>query len=156
MNTITNSLYCHLLGTITDQTNLVHVLLSSNQHETIQFHILSSPRIPLDGNQELLAGKLVHWLEGTKQPFSFWTEPLYCQETELSTDLVVPLLHPLRLLPLFVERQAHRPVMSVWRKRTRPQDPHPSTLLPAGSPTSPSVVEERVMFPSKNQLGPNT
>jgi len=37
----------HLLGKVTHQTTPVHVLLSGNHHETIQFHILQSPCIPL-------------------------------------------------------------------------------------------------------------
>ncbi|KAI3354114.1 hypothetical protein L3Q82_018667 [Scortum barcoo] len=37
----------HLLGTVTHQTEPVHMLLSGNHHETIQFHILHSPRLPL-------------------------------------------------------------------------------------------------------------
>ncbi|KAI3375644.1 hypothetical protein L3Q82_003959 [Scortum barcoo] len=37
----------HLLGTVTHQTEPIHMLLSGNHHETIQFHILHSPRLPL-------------------------------------------------------------------------------------------------------------
>ena len=37
----------HLLGTVFYQTIPVPMLLSGNHHETVQFHILSSPRIPL-------------------------------------------------------------------------------------------------------------
>lgn len=37
----------HLLGTVTHQTVPVHMLLSGNHHETIQFHVLRSPHIPL-------------------------------------------------------------------------------------------------------------
>lgn len=37
----------HLLGTVTHQTVPVRMLLSGNQHETIQFHILQSPHLPL-------------------------------------------------------------------------------------------------------------
>uniref|UniRef100_A0A8D3E3V3 Gypsy retrotransposon integrase-like protein 1 n=1 Tax=Scophthalmus maximus TaxID=52904 RepID=A0A8D3E3V3_SCOMX len=37
----------HLLGTVTHQTAPIHMLLSGNHHETVQFHILSSPRIPV-------------------------------------------------------------------------------------------------------------
>ena len=37
----------HLLGTVTHQTRPVQMLLSGNHHETISFHILRSPRIPL-------------------------------------------------------------------------------------------------------------
>ena len=37
----------HLLGTVTHQTMPIHMLLSSSHHETIQFHILKSPYLPL-------------------------------------------------------------------------------------------------------------
>lgn len=37
----------YLLGTVTQQTTPVHVLLSGNHHGTIQFHSLRSPLIPL-------------------------------------------------------------------------------------------------------------
>ncbi|TWW59253.1 Retrotransposon-derived protein PEG10 [Takifugu flavidus] len=37
----------HLLGTITHQTTPIHMLLSGNHHETIHFHILKSPHLPL-------------------------------------------------------------------------------------------------------------
>ena len=37
----------HILGNVTHQTSPVHLLLSGNHHETIQFHILSSLRLPL-------------------------------------------------------------------------------------------------------------
>jgi len=37
----------HVLGTITHQTTPIHMLLSGNHYETIQFHILPSPQIPL-------------------------------------------------------------------------------------------------------------
>ena len=37
----------HLLGTVTHQTVPVHMLLSGKHHETIQFHVLRSPHIPL-------------------------------------------------------------------------------------------------------------
>ncbi|KAI3354919.1 hypothetical protein L3Q82_004718 [Scortum barcoo] len=37
----------HLLGMVTLQTESIHMLLSGNHHETIQFHILHSPRLPL-------------------------------------------------------------------------------------------------------------
>lgn len=42
-----NALDGHLLGTVTHQTTPVHMLLSSNHHETIQFHILESPQLSL-------------------------------------------------------------------------------------------------------------
>ncbi|KAK5933649.1 hypothetical protein CgunFtcFv8_014112 [Champsocephalus gunnari] len=42
-----NALDGHLLGTVTHQTVPVHMLLSGNHHETIQFHVLRSPHIPL-------------------------------------------------------------------------------------------------------------
>ena len=37
----------HLLGTITNQTSPVHMLLSGIHHEMIQFHVLTSPHTPL-------------------------------------------------------------------------------------------------------------
>lgn len=37
----------HRLGTITHQTTQVPMLLSGNHHETIQFHILDQPDLPL-------------------------------------------------------------------------------------------------------------
>lgn len=37
----------HILGTVTHQTSPVHLLLSGNHHETVQFHILSSSCLPL-------------------------------------------------------------------------------------------------------------
>lgn len=37
----------HLLGTVTHQTSPVHMLISGNHHETIQFHLLPSSNIPL-------------------------------------------------------------------------------------------------------------
>jgi len=37
----------HLLETVTHQTSPVHMLLSGNHHETIQFHLQSSSNIPL-------------------------------------------------------------------------------------------------------------
>uniref|UniRef100_A0A674PJ94 Uncharacterized protein n=1 Tax=Takifugu rubripes TaxID=31033 RepID=A0A674PJ94_TAKRU len=37
----------HLLGTVTHQTTPIHMLLSGNHHETIQFHVLKSPHLPL-------------------------------------------------------------------------------------------------------------
>ncbi|TWW62375.1 hypothetical protein D4764_04G0010220 [Takifugu flavidus] len=36
----------HLLGTVTHQTTPIHMLLSGNHHETIQFHVLKSPHLP--------------------------------------------------------------------------------------------------------------
>jgi len=42
-----NALDGHLLGTVTHQTTPVHMLMSGNHHETIQFHVLRSPKIPL-------------------------------------------------------------------------------------------------------------
>ncbi|KAF7655617.1 hypothetical protein LDENG_00053640, partial [Lucifuga dentata] len=42
-----NALDGHLLGTVTHLTMPVHLLLSGNHKETIQFHILQSPRLPL-------------------------------------------------------------------------------------------------------------
>ena len=36
----------HLVGTVTHQTTPLHLLLSGNHHETIQFHILKSHRLP--------------------------------------------------------------------------------------------------------------
>lgn len=39
-----NALDGHLLRTVTHHTVPIHMLLSGNHHETIQFHILSSPR----------------------------------------------------------------------------------------------------------------
>ncbi|KAF7653478.1 hypothetical protein LDENG_00082230 [Lucifuga dentata] len=42
-----NALDGHLLGTVTHLTSPVHLLLSGNHHETLQFHILQSPRLPL-------------------------------------------------------------------------------------------------------------
>lgn len=42
-----NGLDGHLIGTVTDQTVPIHMLLSGNHDENIQFHILSSPRHPL-------------------------------------------------------------------------------------------------------------
>ena len=36
----------HLVGTLTHQTTPLRLLLSGNHHETIQFHILKSPRLP--------------------------------------------------------------------------------------------------------------
>ncbi|TWW75360.1 hypothetical protein D4764_13G0000220 [Takifugu flavidus] len=37
----------HLLGTVAHQTAPVHMLISGNHHETIQFHLLPSSNIPL-------------------------------------------------------------------------------------------------------------
>lgn len=37
----------HLLGTVTHQTMPVHMLMSGNHHDTVQFHILRSPNPPL-------------------------------------------------------------------------------------------------------------
>lgn len=37
----------HLLGTVTHQTMPVHMLMSGNHHDTVQFHILRSPKPPL-------------------------------------------------------------------------------------------------------------
>ncbi len=42
-----NALDGLLLGTVTHQTIPVQMLLSDNHHETITFHVLDSPRIPL-------------------------------------------------------------------------------------------------------------
>jgi len=42
-----NALDGHLLGTVTHQTTPVHMIMSGNHHETIQFHVLRSPQIPL-------------------------------------------------------------------------------------------------------------
>ena len=42
-----NALDGRLLGTVTHQMVPIHMLLSGNHHETIQFHILSSPHHPL-------------------------------------------------------------------------------------------------------------
>lgn len=37
----------HLLGTVTHQTTPISMLLSGKHHETIQFHVLKSPSLPL-------------------------------------------------------------------------------------------------------------
>ncbi|KAJ3595040.1 hypothetical protein NHX12_004345 [Muraenolepis orangiensis] len=42
-----NALDGHLLGTISQQTTPVRMLISGNHHETLQFHILQSPQLPL-------------------------------------------------------------------------------------------------------------
>lgn len=51
----------HLLGTVTHQTVRVHLLMSGNHHETIQFHVLSKatslpPHCPYDCVIDLLPG----------------------------------------------------------------------------------------------------
>ncbi|KAF7648310.1 hypothetical protein LDENG_00158670, partial [Lucifuga dentata] len=42
-----NALDGHRLGTVTHLTSPVQLLLSGNHHETLQFHILQSPQLPL-------------------------------------------------------------------------------------------------------------
>ena len=43
----TNALDGRLLGTVTHMTAPIRMLISGNHHETLQFHILHSPRHPL-------------------------------------------------------------------------------------------------------------
>ena len=42
-----STLDSHLLGAVSHQTMPIHMLLFGNHHETIQFHILKSPHLPL-------------------------------------------------------------------------------------------------------------
>lgn len=57
----------HLLGMVTHQTEPVKLLMSGNHHETIQFHLLPSPHIPLILGYPWLQHHNPHvdWLPGT-------------------------------------------------------------------------------------------
>ncbi|KAI3362598.1 hypothetical protein L3Q82_001690 [Scortum barcoo] len=68
----------HLLGTVTHQTEPIHMLLSGNHYETIQFHILHSPRLPLilgypwlrrhNPHVDWLTGAILGWGSSCHQP----------------------------------------------------------------------------------------
>ena len=55
------------MGTVTHQTKLIHMLLSGNHHETIQFQVLKSPHLLLILGYPWLNDNNSHidWLTGS-------------------------------------------------------------------------------------------
>ena len=141
-----NALTGRLLAQVSHRTVLVHLIVSGNHHEHIQFHVISSPLAPIVLGQPWLrlhnphidwaAGKVVSWssyclatcLRSARSPSEGTSSPVICEPPDLSG--VPTVYHDLG--EVFSKQRAlslppHRPYDCAIR--LRPGAPLPSSRL---------------------------
>lgn len=98
-STAANALDGHKLGTVTHQTAPIHMAMAGNHHETVQFHILPSPRHPLiPGYPWLLPhNPHIHWTMGTILGWSTSCHQICLKQATTPPSTVSPNLNEITI-----------------------------------------------------------